>query len=55
MYVKSHDDDQQISDTLLSILGCDNVYRRGEKGNIKSAGTVDYAKMSIIYGTPKRH
>ena len=27
----------------------------GEQRVIKSAGTVDYAEMSIIYGTPKNH
>ena len=25
----------------------------GEKSGIKSAGTMDYAEISIIYGTPK--
>ena len=27
----------------------------GEKSGMKSAGTMDSAKMSIIYGTPQNH
>ena len=46
--------DHQISDVLLLIWDCDKVDRRGG-GGIKSAGAVDSAEMSIIYGTPQKY
>ena len=47
-------DDHQISDVILSIWECDKVDRSGARG-IQSAGTVDSAKMSIIYVTTQNN
>ena len=50
----NQDHHHQSSDVLLSIWYCDKVDRRWAKG-INSAGTMDSAKMSIIYETPQKH
>ena len=45
-----------IKEVMFSFLfGSETRFTGGEQRVTKSAGTVDYVEMSIIYGTTQKH